>query len=166
MRIWSISPSLLDSKRLNAQWREALLCRKVLEGNTKGYKNHPQFLRVKKHPQPFYFINMFLYYVWEEGNSRGYKYDREKLIEGLGSVYGEPLKPMEVTEEQLEYEFHHNQLKMDSQCDRYKANELLLKESNVIPVNNFLFKVTEGKIEDFEKQKEETLNRIKNGNTR
>ncbi len=107
MRIWSIHPKYLDSKRLVAQWREALLCRAVLEGKTIGYKNHPQFLRVKYHSQPHYFINSFLYEIWKEGKNRGYEFDRSKLMENLVGKYGGPLELMEVTDGQLEYEFRH-----------------------------------------------------------
>ncbi|HWP85543.1 MAG TPA: pyrimidine dimer DNA glycosylase/endonuclease V, partial [Terriglobia bacterium] len=39
MRLWSLHPSLLDSKGLVALWREALLAQKVLRGETKGYRH-------------------------------------------------------------------------------------------------------------------------------
>lgn len=42
MCIWSVHPSLLDAKGLVACWRETLLAQKVLQGLTKGYKNHPR----------------------------------------------------------------------------------------------------------------------------
>lgn len=41
MRIWSVHPQYLDAKGIVALWRETLLAKNVLEGNTKGYKNHP-----------------------------------------------------------------------------------------------------------------------------
>ena len=47
MRLWSIHPKYLDSKGLIACWREGLLAQKVLLGETKGYKNHPQLDRFK-----------------------------------------------------------------------------------------------------------------------
>jgi hypothetical protein len=50
MRLWSIHPKYLDSKGLVALWRESLLALKVLEGNTKGYKNHSQLNRFKQKP--------------------------------------------------------------------------------------------------------------------
>jgi len=40
MRLWSLHPKYLDSKGLVALWREGLLAKKVLEGRTKGYRNH------------------------------------------------------------------------------------------------------------------------------
>ena len=49
MRLWSIHPQYLDAVGLVALWREGLLAQKVLVGKTKGYKNHPQLERFKKH---------------------------------------------------------------------------------------------------------------------
>jgi hypothetical protein len=48
MRLWSIHPKYLDAKGLVALWRETLLAKHVLEGKTKGYKNHPQLNRFKR----------------------------------------------------------------------------------------------------------------------
>jgi hypothetical protein len=52
MRLWSIHPKYLDTKGLVALWRETLLAKHVLEGKTKGYKNHPQLNRFKKSEKP------------------------------------------------------------------------------------------------------------------
>jgi hypothetical protein len=52
MRLWSLHPAYLDSKGLVALWREGLLAKAVLKGQTKGYKNHPQLERFKFHPVP------------------------------------------------------------------------------------------------------------------
>ena len=60
MRLWSIHPSYLDVKGLGAAWREALLAQKVLEGLTRGYKNHPQLLRFKQAEDPLSAIGTFL----------------------------------------------------------------------------------------------------------
>ncbi len=51
MRLWSLHPAYLDSKGLVALWREGLLAKAVLNGQTKGYKNHPQLERFKSHPK-------------------------------------------------------------------------------------------------------------------
>ena len=50
MRIWSIHPQHLDAKGLVALWRETLLAQKVLLGETRGYRNHPQLKRFKVIP--------------------------------------------------------------------------------------------------------------------
>lgn len=47
MRLWSLDPALLDRAALVAGWREGLLAQKVLAGQTKGYRNHPQLDRFK-----------------------------------------------------------------------------------------------------------------------
>ena len=60
MRIWSIHPKYLDTKGLVAVWRETLLGKHVLEGKTKGYKNHPQLLRFKAANNPIDAINQYL----------------------------------------------------------------------------------------------------------
>jgi hypothetical protein len=157
MRIWSISLEYLDSKRLGAQWREALLCRNVLLGLTKGYKNHPQFTRIQQHQQPLDFINTFLYEVHREATNRGYKYDEKKL---------QPVKllmKMDVTEKQLEYEFSHIQLKIKNSKNHIKfiTNRFSYDEFGLS--SGQLFNVIPGDIMDFEKTKQETLD-FKDGN--
>ncbi|MFW6310692.1 MAG: pyrimidine dimer DNA glycosylase/endonuclease V [Nanoarchaeota archaeon] len=156
MRLWSIHPKYLDSKRLTAQWREALLCRKVLEGKTKGYKHHPQFLRAKNHPQPFFFINYYLYTIWEESKKRGYNYDKSKLIENLNEKYQGPLMPMEVTSRQAEYEYYHIQNKIGEFNEQHTKNEEYLFNEGDFKLNPCFAKI-EGDIMDFEKVKDETL---------
>ena len=47
MRLWSLHPQYLDPQGLVALWREGLLARKVLLGDTQGYRNHPQLDRFK-----------------------------------------------------------------------------------------------------------------------
>ncbi|NQT07749.1 hypothetical protein HQ586_01600 [Candidatus Bathyarchaeota archaeon] len=52
MRLWSIHPAYLDWKGLGANWREALLAQAVVQGKTKGWRNHPQLNRFKAHEDP------------------------------------------------------------------------------------------------------------------
>jgi hypothetical protein len=60
MRLWSVHPGYLDTKGLLALWREGLLAKNVLEGKTKGYRNHPQLQRFKATPNPVSaIINIF-----------------------------------------------------------------------------------------------------------
>ncbi len=79
MRLWFLHPKYLDCKGLVALWRESLLAKKVLEGKTKGYKNHPQLDPFKSCDDPLASINTYLLHVWEEGKRRGYKFDRSKI---------------------------------------------------------------------------------------
>ena len=79
MRLWSIRFDWLDSIGLVALWRESLLARAVLEGNTIGYKNHPQLSRFKSYSSPSYAINTYLLYIKEEADLRGFLFDESKI---------------------------------------------------------------------------------------
>jgi hypothetical protein len=145
MRLWSIHPKYLDGKRLTAQWREALLCRACLEGKTKGYLKHPQYLRVKHHQNPLDFINKYLYTIYDEAFIRGYKFDHSKI--GLCLDF----EPMEVTESQADYEFTHLQKKLGEFDEQYSLNEENLNEDGLLL--NDCFILIPGPIMDFEKIK-------------
>lgn len=107
MRIWSIHPRYLDSKGLVALWREGLLAQKVLQGATKGYKNHPQLKRFGKTGNPVGAVADYLRYVANEADNRGYRFDRNKISENRSE------EKMTVTDGQMKYEFAHllNKLK-------------------------------------------------------
>lgn len=102
MRIWSIHPAYLDSKRLGAQWREGLLCRYVMNGLTKGYKNHPQFLRFRDKVKSD-FLDTYLYYIWLESKSRGFNYN----INLLNDINENNNYCFPVTLSQVQYEIKH-----------------------------------------------------------
>lgn len=52
MRFWSLHPQYLDTQGLLAAWREGLLAQKVLLGETRGYRHHPQLERFRLAPDP------------------------------------------------------------------------------------------------------------------
>ncbi len=79
MRLWSIHFGYLDTNGLSGLWREALLAKKVLEGNTVGYKNHPQLRRFKDSVQPLAAINTYLWHVLEEAQTRRYTFNPAKI---------------------------------------------------------------------------------------
>ncbi len=79
MRLWTLHPQHLDAKGLVALWREALLAREVLRGNTRGYRAHPQLERFHACAHPLSAINAYLAAVFEEATARGYAFDRAKL---------------------------------------------------------------------------------------
>src|SRR5678815_1718275 len=79
MRLWSLHPKYLDAPGLVALWREALLARAVLRGETSGYKHHPQLDRFKTHAQPRSAINSYLAGVYAEALARGYSFDATKI---------------------------------------------------------------------------------------
>ena len=79
MRLWTINFKYLDAKGLVALWREALLAKNVLEGLTKGYKNHPQLIRFYTHQNSIDAINAYLLEIYKEACARGYKFDVAKV---------------------------------------------------------------------------------------
>lgn len=101
MRLWSLHPRYLDRQGLVALWREALLARAVLRGETRGYTRHPQLDRFKTHPHPRLAINAFLGAVHREAVRRGYTFDRSKF----GPVHA--VQAIPVSSGQLDHEWHH-----------------------------------------------------------
>lgn len=102
MRLWSLHPKYLDPAGLVALWRESLLARKVLEGNTSGYRSHPQLERFRAADSPLDAMEYYLSVIYEESLKRDYHFSVEK-IERLPS----PPPLLTVTSGQLEYEFRH-----------------------------------------------------------
>lgn len=80
MRLWTLHPRYLDPQGLVALWREALLARAVLRGETKGYQHHPQLHRFQAHSAPRSAINAYLESVLHEATSRGYSFIGPKLV--------------------------------------------------------------------------------------
>lgn len=141
MRIWSIHPKYLDTKGLLALWRETLLAKHVLEGKTKGYKNHPQLQRFKKTQNPIDSINEYLFYVYEQANERSFNFNKEKIN------FNFTKSELTVTKGQVEYERLHLLNKLKSR-DINKFNEFSkIKEFELHPV----FRLTEGDVEYWEK---------------
>jgi hypothetical protein len=100
VRLWSIHPQYLDRIGLIALWREALLAQKVLRGETRGYKNHPQMKRFSDSLHPQEAIGQYLMGVWEEGHRRGYRFSKAKICTG-GSL---TIQKVPITTGQLRYE--------------------------------------------------------------
>ena len=148
MRLWSLHPQYLDRQGLLACWREGLLAQKVLMGETKGYKNHPQLERFKNLGCPLCQINYYLYGIREEGLKRGYKF---KDL-GLPS-YDKYMVKIPLNQGQLNYEFGNLQRKLYKRNkNKYEANkERFLNEHTIQP--HPLFYVVEGNIEKWEKIK-------------
>jgi len=79
MRLWTLHPRYLDPQGLVALWREALLARAVLRGETSGYRHHPQLHRFQAHATPRSAINAYLASVLAEADARGYAFNRTKV---------------------------------------------------------------------------------------
>src|SRR5690348_12337238 len=101
MRLWSIHPKYLDAKGLVALWREALLARAVLRGQTKGYRRHPQVQRFREHATPLRVIEAYLGEVLCEARRRGYAFDESK-VRRVG-----PVESMRVNRGQVVFEAEH-----------------------------------------------------------
>lgn len=140
MRLWSMHPKYLDRQGLVALWREGLLAKKVLEGKTKGYKNHPQLNRFKAESTPLHFINHYLHKVCDEAESRGYNFDRNKLLKV--SVR----RKIPVTSGQMKYEWQHL---LKKQLIRSKDKFVTNKKIKLVELHP-MFKVIPGKIADWE----------------
>jgi len=140
MRLWSLHPKHLDTKGLVALWRETLLAKHVLEGKTKGYRNHPQLHRFKKSKEPLIMINSYLAIVFDEATSRGYNFDRRKFTVRKTKV------KITVTRGQVDYEIKHLQSKLRKRdLKKFKENKLA-KKFHAHP----LFRLVEGEIEEWE----------------
>lgn len=140
MRIWSIHPKYLDAKRLVACWRESLLARKVLEGKTKGYKNHSQLIRFKNHIDPVGAINQYLHYIADEGDKRGYKFNRSKLYP-TDHTY-----KINVNAGQLVFEMKYLQIKLNN---RFEVDDSLLKK--MVEPNPFFAIIDNNNVEQWER---------------
>jgi hypothetical protein len=79
MRLWSLHPRYLDARGLTAAWREALLARAVLAGQTRGYRAHPQLVRFATCASPSGAIDLYLQGLYAEALSRGYRFDPRKV---------------------------------------------------------------------------------------
>ena len=140
MRLWSIHPCYLDSKGLVALWREGLLAQKVLQGKTKGYRNHPQLIRFKNTKNPQGAIASYLRGVIAEAGKRKYKFDATKI---RGKIFRGKIP---VTTGQLEYEFSHLLEKLKKRDpDKYNYS---VNITDIEP--HPIFYITQGDIEDWE----------------
>src|SRR5687767_15145805 len=142
MRVWTLHPKYLDTQGLLALWRETLLAQKVLRGETKGYRTHPQLIRFRTCSDPLAAIGSYLQHVASEASGRGYAFDGSK-IGAQGSC-----NLIEETDGQLLYEWKHLKRKLALRNPR-KLEELK-DVSN--PEPNPLFFIVPGNIRDWEKQ--------------
>jgi hypothetical protein len=140
MRLWTLHPKYLDAQGLVALWREALLARAVLRGETKGYRHHPQLHRFQAHASPKSAINAFLKAVLVEAAARGYAFNRRKV----GPVRGR-LK-IAASSGQVRYEWQHLMRKLRAR------NPALYRKWRRLdsPEPHPLFRVKRGSVEPWE----------------
>lgn len=140
MRIWSLHPKYLDSKGLLALWREALLAKNVLEGKTKGYKNHPQLNRFKSTVNPVHSIHYYLKFVQEEAEQRNYRFDKDKID------FQTPATRIAVTTGQLDFERLHLSRKLAVRAPQLLTRITTNPELDLHP----MFDLTVGPVADWE----------------
>lgn len=141
MRLWTLHPKYLDAKGLVALWREALLAQKVLQGYTRGYRNHPQLLRFKQLTDPAAGMAAYLEAVWSEAQQRGYNFDRNKIA--AHGVVGR----IAATDGQMAYEWAHLLHKLQVRAP-VKWRELAVATQ---PEAHPSFEVVRGDVEQWEK---------------
>ena len=144
MRLWSLHPKYLDCKGLVALWRESLLAQKVLAGKTKGYKKHPQLCRFKAHQKPIAAIGSYLYSIYQQADKERYKFSKDKIL-----AIKKKIDKIKVSNKQLLFEFNHLLRKLKKRDPKSYKRLLKIKR----PQANPLFKITRGKIADWEKSK-------------
>jgi hypothetical protein len=141
MRLWSIHPKYLDRQGLLAVWRESLLAQKVLQEQTKGYRNHPQLQRFKEQKDPLAAIGAHLLGIYEESLKRDYAFDRKKIASH------KKCPKIEVSSGQLEYEFRHLLKKLKARSpEKYKELSGIKR-----PQCHQLFIVRPGSVAAFER---------------
>lgn len=142
MRLWSLHPSLLDRASLVACWREALLAEKVLRGETKGYRHHPQLERFRSGKNPEALIAAFLAGLADEADARGYRFDRTRILAQPTSC---PV--LAVTAGQLDRELDHLRAKVVVRAPEWESR---LEQAFPHP----LFYAVPGPVESWERVRE------------
>jgi hypothetical protein len=143
MRIWSLHPKYLDAKGLVALWREALLAKHVLEGKTKGYKNHPQLIRFRNAKNSLDAINYYLSEVYLEAKKRNYNFDRQKIDWTFKK------SRLTVMAGQMDFEKNHLLKKLETRdYDKFKEYKSIAQFDS-----HPVFRIIDGTVEGWEKKR-------------
>ncbi len=143
MRLWSLHPQYLDRQGLLACWRETLLAQKVLKGETRGYRYHPQLIRFQAQADPLATIAAYLSGLADEAERRGYRFDRSKITSHPAT------HKIPVSKGQLLYEWDHLKEKLRRR-DPARLAEIAAPE---LPAPHPLFIPVAGDVEAWEKTK-------------
>jgi hypothetical protein len=141
MRLWTLHPKYLDAQGLVALWREGLLARAVLRGETRGYRHHPQLQRFRACGTPRAAINTYLRTVANEAARRGYRFDRRKLGPGRRGI------ALNATRGQLAHEWKHLLRKVRLRSPNWHARYRTVSSPQPHP----LFRIVRGRIESWER---------------
>ena len=142
MRLWSLHPRELDRQGLLAVWREGLLARKVLAGETRGYRHHPQLERFREHAFPQSAIAAYLHAVADEADRRGYRFNRARIGTSERAAATIP-----VTTGQLRFEARHLAAKLSERAPETLAG----RPAAPLPPPHPLFRVRPGPAADWER---------------
>lgn len=116
------------------------MAKQVLEGKTKGYKNHPQLNRFKSSPNAVDSINQYLTAVYENSLERGYNFDKNKINPDFTPVR------LTVTDRQIKFETDHLLKKLENRDpERFR---MLSREVKIDA--HPLFRIIAGEIETWE----------------
>jgi hypothetical protein len=149
MRLWTIHPKYLDPQGLVALWREALLARAVLRGQTRGYRNHPQLDRFRAHEAPRSAINAYLAEIHSEATARGYAFDQRKI----GPL--RQVQSISTTTGQLSYEWQHLLRKLSARSPVWRNQWRTVR----LPFCHPLFTPIPGLIEPWERMRRGSHNK-------
>ena len=142
MRLWSLHPRYLDSKGLTAAWREGLLARAVLAGQTRGYRAHPQLVRFAGCPAPADAIETYLAGIHAEACARGYAFDSTKVRDIAIR------RMLTVTRGQVDFELRHLRAKLELRDpERLRS---LPRPGEPVALHP-IFRAVPGSIEDWER---------------
>jgi hypothetical protein len=141
MRLWTLHPRYLDPQGLVALWRECLLARAVLRGQTRGYRHHPQLLRFRVHELPRSAINAYLGAVLTEAERRGYSFNARKVGPVRKGIV------LRATRGQLDYEWRHLMAKLRRRSPRLHRQWRRERAPDPHP----LFRIVPGNIESWER---------------
>jgi hypothetical protein len=146
MRLWSLHPGYLDPQGLVALWRETLLAREVLRGNTRGYRHHPQLDRFRACQAPLSAINAYLGAVYVEAVRRGYSFDAGKLAPVRRRVR------LTTTRGQLRHEARHLERKLRARSpEQHRRFRSLCARGRLRP--HSLFRVVPGAVQAWERSR-------------
>jgi hypothetical protein len=139
MRLWSIHPKHLDPAGLVALWREGLLAQKVLAGQTRGYRHHPQLDRFRDYDGA---ISAYLRVVSDEASRRGYAFDATKIASH------DDVPRIAVTRGQIAHEWSHLRAKLQTR----NAHAFAAIEHLVRPRAHPLFYAVAGGVAEWERR--------------
>lgn len=130
MRLWTLHPSLLDSKGLVALWREALGAQAALHGLTQGYNKHPQLERWRGQLD---FFQIYLRTIYYEAEDRGYKFDKSKILDYTNDQIGTNLS-INVSIGQVKFELEHLMNKVSVRDEKWFFNKIINRLAEDIPL--------------------------------